>query len=238
MINVIIDLEFTGLDNSYIKDNEIIQIKLMNKDNGMVYIKNFHTDKKSDAGAFLCHRIDNNQFFPKKFSEDEFNKALNGIGIDVYKNDRSSIIFCGFGVELDKKMLKKYGVELDIFDIRERLKQSEHEEVLAKQGNSLEAAHYIVTGELKEIKNHGGREELELISDLFDKIPQLEHKPLLTVMPHGHCAGMPLNLYVEDYRRQADGYRYNNNDILADSLDHYCDLQDALSYSDLDEDDF
>ena len=32
---------------------------------------------------------------------------------------------------------------------------------------------------------------------------------------------MPLDLYVDDNRRRADGYRYNNNDILAISLNHY-----------------
>ena len=32
---------------------------------------------------------------------------------------------------------------------------------------------------------------------------------------------MPLDLYINDNRRRADGYRYNNNDVLATSLD-YC----------------
>jgi len=37
-------------------------------------------------------------------------------------------------------------------------------------------------------------------------------------MPHGHCAGMPISQYTSNYRRSADGYRYNNSDLLAKSL--------------------
>ena len=47
---------------------------------------------------------------------------------------------------------------------------------------------------------------------------------------------MPLDLYINDNRRRADGYRYNNNDVLATSLDYYID-QAELSWSFDDEED-
>lgn len=41
----LIDLEFTGLDNSIIDDNEIIQVKILNFNNKKSIIKNFNSKK-------------------------------------------------------------------------------------------------------------------------------------------------------------------------------------------------
>ena len=43
---------------------------------------------------------------------------------------------------------------------------------------------------------------------------------------------MPLDLYVDDNRRRADGYRYNNNDILAISLDYYINQAETCFFDD------
>ena len=45
MKNILIDLEFTGLDNSYVSDNEITQLKLMDADTGDGVCSNFKADK-------------------------------------------------------------------------------------------------------------------------------------------------------------------------------------------------
>jgi hypothetical protein len=41
-----IDFEFTGLDNNYIKDNEIIQVKIYDTNKGVKKIINFRSNKK------------------------------------------------------------------------------------------------------------------------------------------------------------------------------------------------
>ena len=49
---------------------------------------------------------------------------------------------------------------------------------------------------------------------------------------------MPLDLYVDDNRRRAVGYRYNNNDILAISLDYYINqAESSWSFDDEEDDD-
>ncbi len=60
--------------------------------------------------------------------------------------------------------------------------------------------------------------EIDAIRVLFDRSLTLTLKPTLTVMPFGFCRGMPLSQYVRQYRRQADGYRFNNADLLAAAL--------------------
>jgi hypothetical protein len=53
----LIDLEFTGLDNSIISDNEIIQVKILNVNNKKSIIKNFNSKKELSAYTQLEHKI-------------------------------------------------------------------------------------------------------------------------------------------------------------------------------------
>lgn len=237
MIDVIIDFEFTGLDNTFITDNEIIQMKAVNNNTGQYVLKNFATDKRSNAGAFLKHRI-NNESLSKKLNKELFEEALTEIGIKkehIY--DSKEVNYHGFSVSQDLLMLRKYNIDIDIIDIREKLQLSKFEERLAIEGSSLECAYYIVLNAIYDISHHGDLDELIMIQSLFNSLKNLDLNKLFTVMPHGHCAGMPIADYVFEYRRQADGYRFNNSDILADSLNYWIDNIEDDDYLRFDDDD-
>lgn len=210
---ILIDLEFTGLDNSYIKDNEIIQLKMRNTANGITFIKNYGSDKALSAHCQLDHGVE--RYDAEKFSAKSFYEAL------ILLEWSSDQMYAGFGVQKDIEMLRKYGVNLtDIIDIRTKFQLSEHEYRMATEGSGLEEVYFIATGENPNLESHNGLNELLVIEKLWNIISsEMTQKVYLTVMPHGHCAGMPLEEYVTEYRRAADGYRWNNNDLLADSLD-------------------
>ena len=237
-MKIIIDIEFTGLDNQYLTDNEVIQFKALNTETGKMAFKNFNTTKPICAYAKLSHRCD--IYEGVKFSKLEFSNLLAEIctSIPVYGYDNSIFEYYGFGVENDKKMLAKYGININIIDIRELLQLSEFKSNMATEGSGLEATYLIVTGKYPELVNHDGLDELKIIHELFNAASQLKLNNLLTVMPHGFCAGMPLFDYISSFRRAADGYRYNNNDILAKSLDFEIECyEDANSNDDFDDDD-
>lgn len=217
MKNIIIDLEFTGLDNSFIKDNEIVQLKIMDVETQKTACINYRTKKDSGAGAYLIHGIKNNSDF-HSFSKFEFTDVLKYHLLIALTENIEECTFWGYSTDADMAMLKKYSINIEIIDIRERLQRSEYETRLATEGISLEAAYYIATGMLPKTINHGDETELLLIYELYKVCQILIPNKYLTVMPHGHCAGMPLKQYVVDYRRAADGYRFNNSDVLSDSL--------------------
>lgn len=219
---IIIDFEFTGLNNSYILNNEIVQFKALNLSNNKTYLKNFKTNIPSTKGAYLKHKIDNS-FCQDLFNKDEFILSINSIS-------NGDVDLLGWGVELDKKMLLNSKITVDITDIREMAMFTKYEQELALGGNSLETAYYVITGKEPKIKNHGDVDELFLMKDILEKIDKLEKHRILNFMPYGHCAGMPLEKYVVEYRRQADGYRYNNNDLLSKSLDIYIDNIDDYKF--------
>jgi len=211
-MNIVIDFEFTGLDNSYIKDNEIIEMKATCIETGRALCRNYGTEKKLSAYTYLSHRKE--RYEGDKFSKDEF-----WAFIELIKDGNEAIHFYyGFGVTQDMSMLAKYDIDISIIDIREKLQLSEFDYRLATEGSGLEAAYYIVTGKIPQIENHCGLDEIYIIAELYEASLNLELKEFLEFMPHGHCAGMPLKEYVELYRRAADGYRFNNCDTLSYSL--------------------
>lgn len=211
---IIIDFEFTGLDNSYIRDNEIIQFKAMNMQTKQTVCKNYRSVKQLSAYCQLTHRV--LRYEGDLFNKDEFIQALSEIGVNDFTN--TTYTFYGYGTTTDGLMLKKIGVNIPITDIRKLIQLSKHEQQIATEGGNMETAFFVVTGKYPDLKSHDGIDELILLSELLENVLLLDQKEFLTVMPFGHCSGMPLSEYVIDYRKQADGYRLNNNDILSDSL--------------------
>lgn len=206
---IIIDFEFNGLPR-YGFQPEIAQVKMKNLTNGKTVCKNFKTRQKGcGRGYYGLIKGD------KLFSQKEFEKLLGAIGA----SDKDA--FYGFSIKTDKELLSSYGIDLSTYvDIQEQLmlkKKFEHQ--MAMGGRSLEFCYYLVTKEVVNV-DHNSADELALIEKLFCATRGKKQK-YLTVYPWGPEAGMPLDLYVDDNRRRADGYRYNNNDILAMSLDHY-----------------
>ena len=220
MKNIIIDFEFTGIDSSFTTDNEIVQCKAMNTDTGQTISVNFSSDKEINAYSYLIHKT--KRYEGIKFSKMQFIATLSRIDSDI---DDS---FYGFGTTQDKLMLKKYDIDIEIKDMREILQLSEYDSKMAIEGSGLEVVYYIVTGKIPESTSHNGVDELHLMKEIYDEIINIKPKQYFEVMPHGHCAGMPLEDYVERFRRAADGYRFNNNDLLSRSLSNEIEKSECI----------
>jgi len=208
----LIDLEFTGLDNSIIDDNEIIQIKILNINNKKSIIKNFNSKKELSAYTQLEHRTVRYEDCPL-FSLDELVGMLAHIDLSIDSD------FWGFGVEQDIKMLAKYGWHITINDIRTHFQRTELAYRMATEGSGLEPTYLIVTGDYPPKASHADFSEMILIEKLFEKMKEYNADTYMSVVPFGHCSGMLISDYVQEYRRQSDGYRYNNSDVFASALD-------------------
>ncbi len=208
----IIDLEFTGLDNSFINDNEIIQVKILNLKNNKKIIKNFNSLKELGAYAQLEHRTARYTGCPL-FSKEEFDAMLTQIDLSIDSE------FWGFGVTQDLLMLSAYNINITINDIRTFYQCTEFAYRMATEGSGLEPTYLIVTGEYPPIISHSDFSEMVLIETLFHKMKEYDADNYMSIVPFGHCSGMSISDYVQEYRRQADGYRYNNSDTFAYSLD-------------------
>ena len=223
---LIMDFEFTGLDNNFIDDNEIIQTKLLVCDYKYNILDSFiwtHiTDKDNLAGSFLCNGITKDEQIDPMFSLDWWKKEVFPI-IKKY-NIKSDEIF-GFAPKMDNLMLSKYHIPYEFHiqkDIQEMAQLTdEYEFRLATEGRSLETVYYIVCEKLPNLANHGDLQELELIRQLVKKLENIKRNTFLNYVPWGFCAGMPIDDYVVNYRRNADGYRFNNSDTFASSIDFH-----------------
>ena len=117
-------------------------------------------------------------------------------------------------------MLAKYGVNIEIVDLQELIRRNPKYELALSIGcSSMEAAYLLLTGKKPQLKTHLSLAELSLIREIYQETINFEDlNEHFTLMPYGHCAGMPIRQYVSAFRRAADGYRFNNNDLLAKSL--------------------
>lgn len=207
----LIDLEFTGLDNTIITDNEIIQVKMLNIHTKKSVIKNFNSKKELSAYTQLEHKVlryEDCSFF----SLDELMVMLAHIDLSIDSD------FWGFGVEQDMKMLGKYGCHITINDIRTHFQRTEFAYRMATEGSGLEPTYLIVTGEYPPKASHADFSEMILIEKLFEKMKEYDADTYMSVVPFGHCSGMLISDYVQEYRRQSDGYRYNNSNAFASAL--------------------
>ena len=211
---IIIVFEFNGLPR-YVFMPEIAQVKMKNLTNGKSVCHNFKTLKKG-FGRGYYGLIKGEKFFSQK----EFYKLLKAIGASEQD------VFYGFSIETDKELLCSYDIHLSTYvDIQEQLMlKKKYEYQIAMGGRSLEFCYYLVTKEVVTV-DHNTADELALIERLFYATRGKKQK-YLTVYPWGEEAGMPLEDYIDDNRRRADGYRYNNNNILSKSLDHYIEREE------------
>lgn len=224
--SAIIDIEFTGLDNSFIGDNEIIQVKILNVSNQQNVIRNFKSKKPLSAHTQLEHKVVRYEDCPV-FDLNQLVGMLTEIGLSVDAD------FFGFGVEQDKKMLAKYGCHVEIEDIRTYYQKTEFAYRMATEGSGLEETYFIVIGEYPPAVSHSDFSEMILIKTLFEKMKDTEAESYMSVVPFGHCSGMTVSNYVQNYRRAADGYRYNNSDDFSLSLSNAI---EELEYANDDDD--
>ena len=227
MNNIIIDFEFTGLPTK-IHDPEICQMLVKNITNGKSVIKNFKTVFPMTASAIVCCGGDPTKDAEDIFCFEEFLKVLGEVGASLADD------FYGFGIKTDKNILKEYDITLPhYYDIQEMLQCSDKEFSIAVGGRSLEACYYIVTGKIMNTA-HGTTAELDAIEALYQYIKKyLENNKLkqhLTYMPWGDYAGVPISEYVKEERRRADGYRFNNSDLLAVSMDYWIEYNEFEDY--------
>ena len=225
----LIDIEFTGLDNSVISDNEIIQVKILNVHNKKSVIKNFNSKKPLSAYTQLEHKVERYYDCPF-FSLDELIGMINEIELSIDAE------FWGFGVDQDLKMLGKYGINITINDIRTHFQCTEFAYRMATEGSGLEPTYFIVTGEYPPTTSHADFSEMFLIERLFEKMKEHEADTYMSIVPFGHCSGMSIYDYVQEYRRQSDGYRYNNSDAFAYALDAAIEELEYIEDDDMDED--
>ena len=214
---IIIDFEFNGLPR-YGFQPEINQVKMKNLTNGKSVCQNFKTHNKGFSRGY--YGLIKGE---KLFSQAEFYKLLETIGA----SDKDA--FYGFSIETDKGLLCSYNINLSAYvDIQEQLMlKKKYERPMAMGGRSLEFCYYLVTKEVVTV-DHNSADELALIERLFYATRGKKQK-YLTVYPWGPEAGMPLEDYIDDNRRRADGYRYNNDNILSKSLDHYIEREEEDS---------
>ena len=223
---IIIDFEFNGLPR-YGFMPEISQVKMKNLTNGKSVCQNFKTHNKGFGRGYYGFIKGN-----KLFSQAEFYKLLGAIGASEQD------AFYGFSIKTDKELLSSYNICLSTYvDIQEQLMlKKKYEHPMAMGGRSLEFCYYLVAKEVVAV-DHNTADELALIERLFYATRGKKQK-YLTVYPWGEEAGMPLDLYINDNRRRADGYRYNNNDVLATSLDYYINqAESSWSFDDEEDDD-
>lgn len=214
---IIIDFEFNGLPR-YNFTPEITQVKMKNLTNGKSVCKNFKTHRKGVCREFYGILEGGTSFFNKK----EFEKLLSLIG--GHSNDQ----FYGFSIKTDKLLLEQSNINLDFYqDIQEELMRlQKFERRMALGGRSLECCYFIATNKVVTV-DHNNEDELVLIEALYNASKNGRKRRYLTIFPYGENAGEPLQKYIIDNRRRADGYRYNNNDILAKSLDYYIDQAES-----------
>jgi hypothetical protein len=222
MPTIILDIEFTGLDNTYIGTNEIVQVKMMRLDAHPSALTEIQENFSSLGIIGIYGRLQGmpDRFEGKAFSAMGFMDMLSNLDV----NQDEPIEFIGFSTTTDWQMLGKYGIKRlphwTVTDIVDILRLSPLEQTLAEQGRSMEVCHYMLTGK-PFTGDHSGLDELRAIRDMYLIAKELPQKERMEFVPFGHCAGMPLAQYVQDYRRNADGYRFNNSDQFAASMDWY-----------------
>jgi hypothetical protein len=224
--NVIIDFEFNGLPR-YGFAPEIIQMKAYNCANGKSVTMNFESENPITAGASLAMggitELENTNGF---FNKEKFVEALNSIDADLDSD------FVGFSVSTDRRLLWNYDIHINYaIDLQDNLRLSQYESELALHGCSMEVCHKLVLGEFPEA-SHSDESELKALIDLYEADKELFHSKTLSVYPFGENAGMPLEIYCDVERRRADGYRYNNGGLLADSLDTWVGIVERYEYED------
>ncbi len=229
-VNIIVDLEFNCLPR-WNQQAEICKILVLNTNNNKTYTKVFKTEKPISVGSNICMNwsLDNSNA-TDLFSENEWYKALSAVlDKEVDENIYDEINLFGFGIKTDKEILSTYfrkiDYKYDYYDLSDffRLTSKENELLMCNEGSSLECCYYYINQKPLNV-NHGDDSELEAIYNIYQYVENCfinENENCqyrFTIFPFGNFAGMNLVYYCEDHRRQADGYRYNNDDLLALSL--------------------
>ena len=228
MQKVLFDLEFTGLDNEIISDNEIICLKLYNLSNNESVFKTFSSKKPLGATAQIMTGMCSYGYIGSPvFNNEEFYSALNEIGVntDCEENRfKEDIQLIGFSIKQDLLMLKKYEIglyRLKTLDLQDYFRCTYFALRMATEGSSLEATHLIVTGKTMRIEHGANYDEIIAIKNLYEvNINTPSDLAFMRFVPFGPFAGMPIRDYVIEHRRMADGYRFNNYDCYSLSLDN------------------
>lgn len=167
MRTILIDLEFTGLDNTFVRDNEIVQVKLMDADTGDGTCLNCKANKPVSVYHRVHCGLDGDYPGESLFSAEVFAKALEEIGV---KPDDEPEYF-GYSVSTDQAMLKKYGVDIEIIDLQDRIRLNpKYERELAVGCSSMEGAYFLLTGRVPPLDTHFVLAELDLVREIYHEV--------------------------------------------------------------------
>lgn len=197
MKRIIIDFEFTWLDNSFVKDNEIISMSYADIDTKESKVFYFASKKKNTITSFLKNGIT----LEEQKGQPLFSKELFDSIIDVENSE-----FYGFCIGTDKKMLEKYGISFDYTgDIQSMLRKTKYEEQMALEWRAFETCCYIVLGEIFD-KEHKWTYEVDKLIELFNKAMEYKEDRLLRYVPYGWFAWMLIKDFAKEYPKKALSY--------------------------------
>lgn len=239
-MKIIIDLEFSGIDCQLYKKNEITQLKMLDIDTLKTVCIDFKTKRN--------HKQTRHNYLPKAnvvFTKNRFFKELKG-----FIKGETEIEFIFFGKKQDIYMLEKYDLELtqqsfkkllNIHDLKVTDLQElagcvpKIEKDMILYGRSLEDVYFSIFGKEPNV-NHCDCSELQAMYEIYQHIKTKKISKRMKYYPFGYMKGEKLSEYCMWNRRAADGYRFNNEDLLSSSLTYWINKIDELD--DYDYDDF
>ncbi len=228
--NLIIDFEFTGLDNKYFDKNEILAFSILDIDNPCkkdCFI--FKTDTPNSIGSKLVNQITKNDItVNQKFSAKFFYDVIRDYCWDI-----TDIWLFWFGISTDKSFMRKYDLywqrwtrdwyNFDYQDISDIVKLIDIkidwltiEEQMLINGNRQEVVYKLLTW--KDLKNHTWTHEVEAQYDMIQVMLWQNVRESLKYVPFGWFKWMSIIEYCWEEEKRAYGYAMNNTDIFAISL--------------------
>lgn len=233
---LIIDFEFTGIDNSVIKDNEIISMSVFNIDTKKKWNYIFNSVKENELGSKLVNWIENSdQIWKEKFSKKLFADIVREYcNSEEWFNKEDKLILYGFWISTDIKMISKY-FDIEQFynfeykDIQDLLRISNSKDIrwenieysMAINWCSLETTYYLVTW--KKLQNHKWTNEVEAIYNIYKKawISWVKEETFYKYVPFGVYKWLLISEYVKKYKQNAEWYMKSNKDRLSESIKEF-----------------
>lgn len=238
---LIIDFEFTWLDNKVTQDNEIISMSIINIDTKKKWNYIFDTKKENELWSFLINWISRkDQLWKKKFSDSIFMDILFEYCKDKnwkfeFNEKEDKLILYWFWISTDKMMLEKYiknfekTITKDYKDIQDLIRISNCKDIrwvdiefsMAMNWCSIETTYFLLTW--KKIKSHSWTYEIEALLELFKKcdIENVDTTKFYEYVPFWVFKWMKIKDYAFLYERNAFWYMSSNDDRFSDSISEY-----------------
>lgn len=230
----IIDFEFTGIDCELKNDNEISQAKVISINSQSGNCVQYALSNEHTKTVYNSKQLELSEGVKKPLCNLSQLYSDLEIGLTIVEP-----IFYAWAPSQDLIMLDKYKssveelpVIIDIADMCRKIPTLEKAMII--NGHTMEAVYHTIFGEQTNC-SHDDNSELKAVKKIYNYVVKHEdykEENLLNFYPFGHLKGMSLKSVCYNHRRSADGYRHNNDNLLSNSLNHWCDIVDN------DDDDF